>query len=42
MKTFNIFAPSFEYYDEYPDGYHAGMDRFGAKIGATKMGASVY
>jgi uncharacterized cupin superfamily protein len=42
MKTFNIFAPSFEYDDEDPDGYHAGMDRFGAKIGATKMGASVY
>ena len=42
MKTFNIFAPSFEYDDQDPDGYHAGMDRFGSKIGATRMGASVY
>ena len=31
MKTFNIFAPSFEYDDEDPDGYHAGMARFGAR-----------
>ena len=42
MKTFNIFEPSFEYDPEDPDGYHAGMDRFGPKIGATRMGASVY
>jgi uncharacterized cupin superfamily protein len=42
MKTFNIFKPTFEYDPEDPDGYHAGMDRFGPKIGATKIGASVY
>ena len=42
MKTFNIFEPSFEYDPEDPDGYHAGMDRFGPKIGATRIGASVY
>jgi len=42
MKTFNIFKPAFEYDPEDPDGYHAGMDRFGPKIGATKIGASVY
>ena len=42
MKTFNIFAPSFEYDPEDPEGYRAGMDRFGPKIGATRIGASVY
>jgi uncharacterized cupin superfamily protein len=42
MKSFNIFKPAFEYDPDDPDGYHAGMDRFGPKIGATKIGASVY
>ena len=42
MKTFNIFKPTFEYDPEDPDGYHAGMDRFGPKIGASRIGASVY
>jgi uncharacterized cupin superfamily protein len=42
MKTFNIFEPSFSYDPEDPDGYHAGMDRFGPKIGASRIGASVY
>jgi uncharacterized cupin superfamily protein len=42
MKTFNIFKPAFEYDETDPDGYHAGMDRFGPKIGASKLGASVY
>jgi uncharacterized cupin superfamily protein len=42
MKTFNIFEPSISYDPEDPDGYHAGMDRFGPKIGASRIGASVY
>jgi uncharacterized cupin superfamily protein len=42
MKTFNIFTPAIEYDDTDPDGYHAGMDRFGPKIGASRIGASVY
>ncbi len=42
MKTFNIFKPVFEYDETDPDGFHAGMDRFGPKIGASKIGASVY
>ena len=42
MKTHNIFAPEFDYDPEDPDGYHAGMDRFGPKIGASKIGATVY
>jgi uncharacterized cupin superfamily protein len=42
MKTFNIFAPSFEYDPQDPEGYRAGMDRFGPKIGAASIGATVY
>lgn len=42
MKTFNIFKPSFEYDEADPDGFHAGMDRFGSRIGAVRMGATVY
>src|SRR5262245_27112403 len=42
MDRFNLFAPQFEYDDTDPDGYRAGMDRFGPKIGASQMGASVY
>jgi len=42
MKAFNIFDATFEYDPEDPDGYHAGMARFGPSIGATRIGASVY
>ena len=42
MKTHNIFAPDFDYDPDDPDGYHAGCDRFGPKIGAAKIGCSVY
>jgi uncharacterized cupin superfamily protein len=42
MRTFNIFEPRFEYDPEDPDGYRAGMDRFGPKIGAGEIGASIY
>lgn len=31
-----------EYDPEDPPGYHAGMDRFGPRIGAEHLGASVY
>jgi uncharacterized cupin superfamily protein len=42
MRTFNIFSPTFEYDDSDPDGFHAGLDRFGPKIGASRVGASAY
>jgi uncharacterized cupin superfamily protein len=42
MKRHNIFTPTFDYDPEDPDGYHAGCDRFGPKIGASKIGCSVY
>ncbi|WP_053227525.1 cupin domain-containing protein [Solirubrobacter soli] len=42
MKTFNIFKPTFEYDDADPEGFRAGMDRFGPRIGASRIGASIY
>jgi uncharacterized cupin superfamily protein len=42
MKAFNIFKPAFEYDDTDPDGFRAGMDRFGPRIGASRIGASIY
>ena len=42
MRAFNIFDATFEYDPADPDGYHAGMTRFGPAIGAVRMGASVY
>jgi uncharacterized cupin superfamily protein len=42
MNTHNVFRPEFSYDASDPDGYRAGMDRFGPKIGATRIGASVY
>jgi uncharacterized cupin superfamily protein len=42
MHRINIFAAECEYDDTDPDGYHAGMNRFGPKIGATRLGGSVY
>jgi uncharacterized cupin superfamily protein len=42
MDRANIFTPEFHYDDTDPDGYRAGMYRFGSKIGASQMGASVY
>jgi uncharacterized cupin superfamily protein len=42
MKTFNIFKAEFQYDQTEPDGYHAGMARFGPAIGAERIGASVY
>jgi uncharacterized cupin superfamily protein len=38
----NLFAPDLHYDETDPDGYRAGMDRFGAKIGAERLGGSVY
>ena len=42
MDRFNIFAAEFEYDDTDPEGYRAGMSRFGPAIGAQQMGATVY
>ena len=42
MRRFNIAEPDFEYDPEDPDGFHAGMVRFGPQLGAEQTGASVY
>ena len=42
MRRFNLTAAEPEYDDTDPEGYRAGLDRFGPKIGATQLGASVY
>jgi uncharacterized cupin superfamily protein len=42
MERFNLLAASPEYDDSDPEGYRAGMDRFGPKIGASQIGGSVY
>jgi uncharacterized cupin superfamily protein len=42
MRRFNLFAPEFGYDDTDPDGYRAGLDRFGPRIGAERLGGSVY
>jgi uncharacterized cupin superfamily protein len=42
MDRVNILEPRLGYDDTDPEGYRAGMDRFGARIGARRIGASVY
>lgn len=42
MKTFNIFDAAFEYDDADPAGYRSGMHRFGPKLDAKRIGATVY
>jgi uncharacterized cupin superfamily protein len=41
MRKLNIFDAEMKY-DEDPEGYHVGMNRFGRKIGASRMGATIY
>lgn len=38
----NIFEPALESDDSDPDGYRALMDRMGPRLGAERLGASVY
>jgi uncharacterized cupin superfamily protein len=42
MRMFNVFDAPVEYDPSDPDPYGAGMNRFGPKIGAGRMGATVY
>ncbi len=42
MQRFNLHAPTFEYDGEDPEGFHAGRDRVGPKIGASQLGGSIY
>jgi uncharacterized cupin superfamily protein len=42
MKRLNVFTTATDYVDDDPAGYRAGMNRFGAEIGASLLGGSVY
>ena len=42
MRRFNLTAAEPEYDETDPEGYRAGRDRVGPRIGATQIGASVY
>jgi uncharacterized cupin superfamily protein len=39
---FNLFAAEVEYDPADPEGYRAGMARFGSLLGATMLGGSIY
>ncbi len=41
-KRPNVFEPDLEWDSDDPEGYRAGMDRMGPKLGAERLGASVY
>jgi uncharacterized cupin superfamily protein len=42
LERINIHELTFEYDDTDPDGFKAGMARFGPSIGASQMGGTVY
>ncbi|MFL5823841.1 MAG: cupin domain-containing protein [Solirubrobacteraceae bacterium] len=42
MRKLNLAKPDFEYDPEDPDGFRAGMLRFGKQLGAERTGTSVY
>ena len=42
MERFNLFAAKPEYVDDDPEGYRAGMARFGPSIGAAMLGGTIY
>jgi uncharacterized cupin superfamily protein len=41
MKSFNVFAATFEY-DDDPEGYKTGYKRFGPELDAKRLGATIY
>jgi uncharacterized cupin superfamily protein len=42
MKSFNVHEATFEYDDTDPEGYRAGMQRFGPELDGKRLGATVY
>ena len=42
MPRLNISSPPFHYDSDDPEGFRAGMFRFGEQLGAKDTGASVY
>ena len=42
MLTFNVFDATFEYDPQDPEPFRGGQNRFGPKLGARQLGATVY
>jgi uncharacterized cupin superfamily protein len=42
VQRFNLNTGKLDYDESDPEGFHAGMARFGASIGATMLGGSLY
>jgi uncharacterized cupin superfamily protein len=42
MRKINIASPDFTYDGDDPEGFRAGMFRFGQLVGATRTGTTVY
>ncbi len=42
MRRVNLSRPDFTYDPTDPEGFRAGMERFGPKLGAARSGASLY
>jgi uncharacterized cupin superfamily protein len=42
MRRLNIASPEFTYDPDDPDGFRAGLFRFGKQLGAVRTGTSVY
>jgi uncharacterized cupin superfamily protein len=42
MRRVSLSKPEIEYDDTDPEGFRAGMFRFGPRLGATETGASLY
>jgi uncharacterized cupin superfamily protein len=42
MRKINIRNPEFSYDADDPDGFRAGMFRFGPQLGASQLGTTVY
>ena len=42
MRRFNLFRAEAEYDAGDPEGYRAGYARFGAQVGATMLGGTIY
>jgi uncharacterized cupin superfamily protein len=42
MKSYNINRPEIVHDDDDPEGFLTGYDRFGPKIGASQLGATIY
>jgi uncharacterized cupin superfamily protein len=42
VERFNLHSAETKVFEEDPEGYHSGINRFGKEIGASMIGGSVY